>query len=54
MENLCDIKKKYQEFKRWILIVYKHPWHTLSDTTLLEALKEYNKEHKTSVKKFWS
>ena len=49
-----NIIREHQRFKEWVLKVYRHQWHTLSDTILLEALKEYNSKYKTNLKKFWS
>lgn len=41
------------DFKKWILKEYKHPWHTLSDTILYEALTQYNSTAKLKAEKFW-
>ena len=42
-----------KSFKTWILREYKTNWHSLSDYTLLIALKEYNKTFNKNLKKFW-
>ena len=42
-----------EAFKIWVLKNYKYAWHCLSGTILNEALIDFNKEHKTSLKRFW-
>ncbi|MEA3431491.1 MAG: hypothetical protein U9R01_02260 [candidate division WOR-3 bacterium] len=42
-----------QDFKDWVLRIYKHPWHDLCNETLWEAVTEYNKTAKLKIDKFW-
>lgn len=36
-----EIEVLGKEFKDWVKIEYKIPWHYLSDTTLREAIEDY-------------
>jgi hypothetical protein len=58
MDRIDTQVKEYKEwhiekFKNWVLGYYKHPWHTLADNTLLEALDTYNKIYHKVISKFW-